>query len=295
MKRPPKYAYVLHVPTLCEYCGAKLFKDESINLCCNQGEIRLAPNHMPDSLHNLFLSLDSSSESFRKYIILYNNMFAFTSLGVKKDKELARRHHGIYTFRVQGQVYHNINDIRRNDEQPRYLQLYFYDTDVEYRHCVSIFTDLDPRVIGQLVHLMELNPYAQFFRSLKDVNMVDASHIIIRSDPDQDQRTHNAPTSSQVEASWLEDAGTSAPLQRDIVVHAHSGAHHRILHYYGCYDPLQYAILFPYGQTGWHRQIYRYKTKYLRRQQCHTFPINEVLVQTIDDLLEAEEQGLAIR
>ncbi|XP_021775369.1 uncharacterized protein LOC110739221 [Chenopodium quinoa] len=200
---------------------------------------------MPDILRNLFLSLDSSFESFRKCIILYNNMFAFTSLGVKKDKELAQRHHGIYTFRVQGQVYHYINDIHRNDEQPRYLQLYFYDTDVEYRHRVSIFKNLDPRVIGQLVRLMELNPYAQFFWSLKDVNIVDTSHIIIRSDPDQDQRTHNAPTSSQVAAIWLEDAGTSGPLQGDIVVRAYSSVNHCILHYYGCYDPSQYPILFP--------------------------------------------------
>ncbi|XP_021723796.1 uncharacterized protein LOC110691187 [Chenopodium quinoa] len=222
-------------------------------------------------------------------------MFSFTSLGVKKDKELAQRHHGIYTFRVQGQVYHYVNDIHRNDEKPRYLLLYLYDTDVEYRHRVSIFKNLDPRVIGQLVRLMELNPYVQFFRSLKDVNIVDTSLIIIRSNLGEDQHTHNAPTSSQVVAIWLEDAGTSGPLQRNIVVRAHSGVNHCIQHYYGCYDPLRYPILFPYCQTGWHRQIYRFKTKHQKRQECHTFPINEVLVQTVDDLLEVEEQDFIRR
>ncbi|XP_021768934.1 ATP-dependent DNA helicase PIF1-like [Chenopodium quinoa] len=121
--------------------------------------------------------------------------------------------------------------------------------------------------------------------------MTDTSQIIIRSDPNQDQRTHNAPTTSQVAAIWLEDAGSSAPLERDIVVRAHSGVNHHIWHYYGCYDPLQYPLLFPYGQTGWHQRIYRYKTKYKKRQECPTFPINEVLVQTVGELLEDEEQG----
>lgn len=38
-------------------------------------------------------------------------MFAFTSLGVNYDRILAKRNHGIYTFKVQGQMYHFINDL----------------------------------------------------------------------------------------------------------------------------------------------------------------------------------------
>ena len=32
---------------------------------------------------------------------------------------------------------------------------------------------------------------------------------------------------------------------------------HRIRHYYGCYDALQYPLLFPYGKNGWHPGIPR--------------------------------------
>lgn len=42
---------------------------------------------------------------------MYNNMFTFTSLVVKYDRDLARRNRGIYTFRVQEKMYHFIDDL----------------------------------------------------------------------------------------------------------------------------------------------------------------------------------------
>ncbi|XP_057247503.1 uncharacterized protein LOC130589889 [Beta vulgaris subsp. vulgaris] len=100
---------------------------------------------------------------------------------------------------------------------------------------------------------MESNPYAKFFRSLKDQYINDTSRIVIRSDPNHDQRTHTAPVASQVAAIWVEDGGSSQPPTHDIIVRPHSGSSQR---------------------------------------RCSTFPINEVLVQTIDDLVEAEEQEI---
>lgn len=38
-------------------------------------------------------------------------MFAFSFVGVKYDKVRVKRYHGIYTFRVQGQMYHLIEDL----------------------------------------------------------------------------------------------------------------------------------------------------------------------------------------
>lgn len=66
---------------------------------------------MPNELLSLYLGNTKESEHFRTYIRLYNNMFAFTSLEVKYDKVLAKKNHGIYTFKVQGQMYHFINDL----------------------------------------------------------------------------------------------------------------------------------------------------------------------------------------
>ncbi|KAK9668768.1 hypothetical protein RND81_13G085300 [Saponaria officinalis] len=86
---------------------------------------------MPSSLTQLFISNDDTSKNFRQYVMLYNSTFAFRSLGVKKDNELAHRKRGIYTFRVQGQMYHFINDILPTQERPNIQQIYFYDTELE--------------------------------------------------------------------------------------------------------------------------------------------------------------------
>lgn len=48
-------------------------------------------------------------------------------------------------------------------------------------------------------------------------------------------------------------------LQREIIVRNHDGHSHRIQYYYGCYDPLQYLLLFPEGEPGWHRGISKKK------------------------------------
>lgn len=38
-------------------------------------------------------------------------MFTYTSLGVYNDRELAKRNRCIYTFNVQGQMYHFIDNL----------------------------------------------------------------------------------------------------------------------------------------------------------------------------------------
>ncbi|WMV25544.1 hypothetical protein MTR67_018929 [Solanum verrucosum] len=65
----------------------------------------------------------------------YNNMFVFTSLGVKYDKDLAKRYHGIYTFKVQGKMYHFIDDLYPATGKGKNLQLYFYDNENEVSPC----------------------------------------------------------------------------------------------------------------------------------------------------------------
>ncbi|KAK9682044.1 hypothetical protein RND81_10G046700 [Saponaria officinalis] len=247
---------------------------------------------MPSSLRQLFISNDDTAKNFRQYVMLYNSTFAFTSLGVKKDNELAHRNRGIYTFRVQGQMYHFINDILPTQERPRYIQLYFYDTDLELAERSQISSEMHLNALRLLMRVMENNPYARFFRSLRNLGVQEWNRIVIRANPTHDQRTYNAPTASQVAGIWVEDAPADSPLTQDILVYARSRTSHRIFHYYGCYDPLQYPILFPYGETGWHRCIYRRNVRRRPNQHVESFPINEVLVQTVDDLLYSEEQGL---
>nr|GMC92135.1 ATP-dependent DNA helicase pif1-like [Ipomoea batatas] len=110
---------------------------------------------------------------------------------------------------------------------------------------------MDRDIVSALIQLMSGNPYGQFFRSLKDIAQTDEFSIILRSDISMDQRTHNMPSASQVAAIWIEDNGDGLDGNRNIRVHAHSGRSQYIQYYYGCYDPMQYPLLFSHGDIGW--------------------------------------------
>ena len=58
---------------------------------------------------------------FKKYCRLYNNVFAFSSLGGSID---GRTHKSIYVFKLHGQLYHYVPDLLPDsDAKPKFLQL----------------------------------------------------------------------------------------------------------------------------------------------------------------------------
>lgn len=73
---------------------------------------------------------------------------------------------------------------------------------------------------------------------------------------------------SQVAAIWVEEDGSRDYSSRDIIVYSYSGSSHRVQYYFGCYEPLQYPLLFPCGDTGWHQGTQRVEKgkKYLPSQ-----------------------------
>lgn len=116
----------------CEFCNAKRIYLEPPTFCCSLGEINLLPTNMPFDLVQLYLGNVEGAKEFNNCIRSYNNMFAFTSMGVHCDKSLVQRNDGIYTFRVQGQLYHFMDNlIPPENEKPKNLQLYFFDTEMK--------------------------------------------------------------------------------------------------------------------------------------------------------------------
>ena len=101
-------------------------------------------------------------------------------------------------------------------------------------------------VVQKLMDILTINPYCEFFRSLRDLPISDDTRIFITCDPQLDQRVYNAPSTSQVAGIWTENSDTNQSAKHDIIIYSHSGNSHRIKHYFGCYDPLEYPLLFPY-------------------------------------------------
>ncbi|GJT32308.1 hypothetical protein Tco_0922727 [Tanacetum coccineum] len=208
----------------CPHCGAVKFYSETKNFCCLNGRVSLSSNELPDSLKQLLTSTSEEAKTFRTYIRTYNNLFAFTSLGVRADANLSKRNNGIYTFRVQGQVYHFINDLVPQNGNAKNLQLYFHDTDHEVENRLASCERLAQQAIELCMKALENNPYACFFRSLKDVPQLENYKIILKTIPSQDQRLYNKPEVSQVAAVWVDGEGNGEQNPRDIEVKTHSNA-----------------------------------------------------------------------
>lgn len=176
----PINAYILPLPTICTYCGAKKFSNETNTFCCANGEIRLKINEPPEEMYELFTSKSAESLEFKTYIRTYNSNFAFTSFGVKYDKDLCKRNKGVYTFRIQGQVYHYINELLPLDSCPSYLQLYFYDTEHELENRLKVSSKLAPSILQKIIDILRINPYSKFFRSLSNVANLTNHNIQIK-------------------------------------------------------------------------------------------------------------------
>src|SRR5581483_6410522 len=98
---------------ICEYCQALKWKNEVKGFCCVKGQISLAPLFpAPPVLYNLFTTKDpNTNEPYINQIRAYNQIFAFTSLGAKIDKDLVNAKEGVYTFKIQGDLYHQIGGL----------------------------------------------------------------------------------------------------------------------------------------------------------------------------------------
>ncbi|XP_075108682.1 uncharacterized protein LOC107781498 [Nicotiana tabacum] len=250
---------------------------------------------MPPELSELYFENTEESENFRTYIRTYNNMFAFTSLGVKYDKELARRNCGIYTFRVQGQMYHFIDDLIPSNKKPRNLPLYFYDYDNELANRMACLTRVNESIVKKLMDILKVNPYTIFIKSLLNVPQLSDFNIALKCHSILDQQTYNLPSSSEIAALWLEEnhIDISTP---HIRIYTHSNKARLVHYYYGCYDLLQYPLLFPFGENGWHcgiKKIIQTNNVTKRRAYCEHEQLPSISnMCSVDGFLDMEDESL---
>lgn len=287
----PTEAFRLPSMQPCRFCKAIKFPHETLKFCCSGGEVSLYENVIPPDLVQLYSGSNPDSAHFRQYINPYNDIFAFTSMGVHLDPAYAKRTNGIYTFRAQGQIYHCINGLYPSAQVPSYLQLYFYDTTKEVTNRKGKKNKLRDDTIAELIEILKANPYSQFFRGLGQIPNLNEYEIRLRATPEVHDRTALPPTASQVAVLWIEDESTEELKERDIIVQKHDGHSHRISYYYGCYDPLQYPLLFPSGEPGWHEGIKKIKDASTAKPSSSQIRIQASHSKTADELLANEASG----
>ncbi|PWA95981.1 hypothetical protein CTI12_AA044400 [Artemisia annua] len=199
---------------VCLNCGARFWLEEKIvgrstssapcyNRCCLGGSLKLRSRQQySDYIHNLF-----SSGHFMDNIRAYNQMFAMTSLGANIDESI-NSGRGPYVFKVSGQIYHRIGGLCPPlGKDPRFLQLYIYDTQHEATNRLANFSSsgrntLDAEVVQGLIHFLDgNNALVQLFRTARDkIQQQDVPEFKVRLFGVTRNKQYELPTSDSIGA-----------------------------------------------------------------------------------------------
>ncbi|RCV16194.1 hypothetical protein SETIT_3G118400v2, partial [Setaria italica] len=144
-------------------------------------------------------------------------------------------------------------------KDPKHLELYFYDDDPtlehRYRYCRKEMYEQDKHVLLIITNILRNNPYSEQFRSLGQEENLEDYRVMLNLDQRLDQRTYNAPITSEVAAVWVEGNERRNTFDRNVILHGNNNEIQGIQSYAGCYDPLSYPLFFPRGELGWHADI----------------------------------------
>ena len=218
--------------------------------------------------HADFIDISLSvAKDFHQNIRHYNNAFSLTSLGAQIDRSVLGQM-GVYTFRIHGELCHLIGSlIPPAHDIPKFSQIYLYDSSneqVELRmsHFCKydvVLNDLLLRALQNMFH--DQNPYAIQLKHARERihhNPNAPIHLKISTveAPSSDHRRYNRPTANEVAAilPGAEDTTETGP--RDLIIEYRTGRLRRISELHSAYLPLRYPILLPYGEQGWHPNLF---------------------------------------
>ncbi|XP_026451470.1 uncharacterized protein LOC113351750 [Papaver somniferum] len=246
--------YYLSPLETCSKCQAKIFHRESENFCCGYGKISLQLVEPPLALLELFDDQGPRGKQFRINIRSYNRCFAFTSMGVYFDMDLADGTEGVYTFRIQGHHYRKIGSLFpiENASRPRYVLIYFYDRNQEIGWRIKKGNDVLDRDVLKMFREI-LNRHNSFFHVFRQgaerEDLLDCQ-LIIKEQP-KDQLQYTLPTASQVASIVPIGDKSYEHTKREIIVQARTMNLLKVFETGGNYDPMQYPLFLPYGSYGW--------------------------------------------
>ncbi|XP_010534679.1 PREDICTED: uncharacterized protein LOC104810180 [Tarenaya hassleriana] len=214
----------------------------------------------PEFLEELY----KTSVGFRTNIRAYNSILAFTSIGAKIDHSVTSGN-GPYTFRIHGQNHHQIGSLLPVEGRPpQFAQLYIYDTANEVRNRMSTLSrtsnagDLDEKIVTGLIQMMDnFNCLAKIFRKAGDrYELGDVSNFSITLvEQKRRGKQYEMPVSEEIVGLIIGDMSTTTG-ERDVVLQFKLSSHlQRISDLHPLFMSLQYPLLFPYGQYGFHEGI----------------------------------------
>jgi hypothetical protein len=258
----------------CSHCEALRFPGETQTICCGNGTIQLdLPKPPEGELWDLFAGNHPNSRFFKENIRSFNQALSFASFVASQD-ELPSG--GPPTFRVHGQVYHNLGPLLTSEAQetPKFMQIYFHDTADSTQVRLNATNLNSPGPASEIMQLLEnevrrCSPYIQRFEYAIQRMLETPSLLLVlqaeKRPPTGHARVYNVPTADEVAVLIPEsyDENTK-PSARDFVVHLRGGGVKRMKVLNQHYDPLHYVLLYIFGEEGWNMET---RSKEQRRKK----------------------------
>ena len=278
-RQPSPAAICLGPNHQCSHCGTRLLCRETETFCCRDGKVAITPlPALPEGWEQMFQSRD-----FRTHSRTYNNLFAFTAMGVSGDQGFvhqpvprhSRTYNNLFAFtamgvsgdqgfvhqpvpscvNIHGRTYHRVLPAEMRGP----VHWYVHDPD-QRREGATNFS-VDHQLVDAIQQtLATINPYAKSLRQLgqepaKDVSLhVEwkeesreiAAIIRVDSDATRGPRTVVFWRRSQLAPTFI------SPLN-------------------ALSETLQYPLFFPHGTNGWFPQMTSVRTPFAKITQLEHY------------------------
>ena len=252
------HMFIGELSIVCLHCSAFKWPGETEGMCCSKGKVQLLePRSPPDGLRHLLTASTDDAKHFQANIASYNAAFQMTSFGATS---IVQQPGFNPLFKVQGKVYHRIGPaFPAQNQRPSFLQLYFLGLEEQLEQREGIFDHLRIDIIRDMQDIFnQENSYVLSFKTANDQAPGDQYNMVIHADRQirgHHRGTLNAPSTNEVAVIM----STEPTANRDIVVHPtdNNAPLQRITETNRAYDPLQYPLLFPFGEDGYQFGIFK--------------------------------------
>ncbi|KAL8156433.1 hypothetical protein AgCh_001501 [Apium graveolens] len=178
---------------------------------------------------------------------------------------------GPFCYRQGGQNHHNMGSFKPIEgSKPQFCQLYFYDTDNEVDNRIFAIQSKNknskdgtrPEIVQNLIKMFdEVSPLAKKFRQARDCSReeeIPELKILLKESRSASRRPNHITPSSEVAVLLVGENDPNIG-DRDVILRLKHGGLERISFIHPLFMALQYPILFPFAEDGFHKDI-----KYIR-------------------------------
>jgi len=250
------------------------------SLCCKSGKVKgIRDYNLPTELEKLYTDQqDEDAKRFRKKSRLFNNGMAMCSVAAEKGwKNRCNNNKTDCMLTASGQLYRRVGPLQpKQGENPKCVQCFFYGPEEAAKHrAFNSFGGqkktrreslMDKRIFVKLHNILirAKNKYIETFLGVKDYiekNLKDKVRDIVlalHANESTDTLIHegrlNAPQVKEVALLMPNEMNASQErlLTFNYATPEDCAGLQFIPDFHRSYDALQYPLLFPDGQDGWH-------------------------------------------